>query len=108
MSTLQIIFTVEIGIKLLGNGTYALKDFWGKFDFSITAIAWVVQYLVIKHDFEYPELVFSIRFAKAVTLFRRVEGLSIILNIVYLSVPELLNIGFFVGIVMYCYAAIGV
>lgn len=114
MFLIQILFTFEAVVKLIGNGAYYVRGFWGKFDIFVTVFAWAIQFMqsFMKYDDtqgdSLTEIVWSMRFAKVVTLFRRMEGLSIMISTVMLSIPSLLNILFFLTVVMYLYAVIGI
>lgn len=110
---IQLLFTLEVAIKLYATGSQYFRFTGNIFDFVILSSSWVLSFYEIDSIFSSSSrsslttLVRTFRFVRILFLLRHFHSLSFIVDTFLIALPALGNIAALLGIVLCFYAQIG-
>jgi voltage-gated sodium channel len=105
-----LIFTFEIVVKLLAEGSHPFRffrDSWNVFDFLIVAICWLAHFIPGMNA----GLIAVIRLARVLRVLRLINALPqlrLLVDAMLKSIPSMGYVGILLGVLFYIYAAMGV
>ena len=108
-------YYLEFVLKIIGLGIHSyFDDGWNKFDFSLIVAALLEEFAaeLVEEYLPLPPMLLRVmriaRVLRAVRLLRNFEKLRNVIITLLLSFPSFLNVGFFLALVIFVYAVVGV
>ncbi|KAE9048858.1 hypothetical protein PR002_g169 [Phytophthora rubi] len=106
-----LLFALEAGIKIAGLGHYYWKDSWNIFDFVVVVgSCFGMIYTGVGGDAvgSSAAMIRGVRVLRLVRLIQTAPSLRQLVNTLLFTLPSLINIGGFLLLVFFIYAAVGV
>lgn len=105
------LFLIEATIKLIGFGKRYFRDGWQVFDFIIvtcSVLGLILEEFLIANVVALSALFKGLRSIRILKLFKKNKSLRVIFNTFMLTLPNLVNVGGLLLLLMFIYAIIGI